>query len=480
MTLIIGFCHSVLKLNFSHPALRSQFSSPRFTFPHPTIGCINGGIVSFSVIFSRFKAWVADLTVGGTWGRTLTNPQQRNLHWFWFNGFFASASDNIILNFVSLYIIALGATGAQVGMMSSITSIVSACILLPGALLAERSLRKKPISLACGINGRFAILMLVFVPILFKGSAAIWIAIAFAVLRDASNYAGYPAWMDLTNSVVPIEGRGRFFGSRNFIMGITGMLTTLLAGKLITLFTSVKGYQIALAAAFVIGMASSYSFSRIDEDAVTITPSKIRRSFNLRELAAMFKGQPHFVALTATAAIWNFAIYIAGPFFNVQMVNVLNFSAATIGLLNVISTFASLLTSKRIGALADRMSNRKLQLISMIFIPVLPMAWLFVTAAWQVAVINTFSGVLWGVFNLVSFNLLLASVPTDQVPRYTAIYQVVVLIAIALGSAVGSGLFEFWGFTIVLIASTVIRVLAAVIFARFVHEPGQSQSSVIS
>lgn len=430
--------------------------------------------MSLSVIFSRFKAWVADLTVGGTWGRTLTNPQQRNLHWFWFDGFFASASDNIILNFVSLYIIALGATGAQVGMMSSISSIVSACVLLPGALLAERSLRKKPITLSFGINGRFAILMLVFVPILFKGPAAIWIAIAFSVLRDASNYAGYPAWMDLTNSVVPIEGRGRYFGSRNFIMGITGMLTTLLAGKLITLFTSVKGYQIALAAAFVFGMVSSFSFSHIDEDAVAVAPTTSRRSFNFRELAAMFKDQPHFVALTVTAAIWNFAIYIAGPFFNVQMVNVLNFSAATIGLLNVISTFATLLTSKRVGSLADRMSNRKLQLISMILIPLLPFAWLFVTAAWQVAVINTFSGVFWGVFNLVSFNLLLASVPSDQVPRYSAVYQVVVLISIALGSAVGSAIIELWGFTAVLIGSTVMRVVAAVIFARFVHEPRQS------
>lgn len=430
--------------------------------------------MSFSTLFSRFKAWVADLTVGGAWGRTLTTPQQRSLHWFWFDGFFASASDNIMLNFVSLYIIALGASGAQVGMMSSISSIVSACVLLPGALLAERSLRKKPVTLSFGINGRFAILMLVFVPILFKGPAAIWIAIAFSVLRDASNYAGYPAWMDLTNSVVPIEGRGRYFGSRNFIMGITGMLTTLLAGKLITLFTSVTGYQIALAAAFVFGMASSFSFSHIDEDAVSIAPVKTRRSFNPRELVAMFKEQPHFVALTATAALWNFAIYIAGPFFNVQMVNVLKFSAATVGLLNVISTLASLLTSKRIGGLADRMSNRKLQLISMILIPLLPTAWLFVTAAWQVAIINSFSGVFWGVFNLVSFNLLLASVPCDQVPRYSAIYQVVVLLAIALGSAVGSAIIELWGFTAVLIGSTVMRVVAAVVFARFVHEPAST------
>jgi MFS family permease len=423
-----------------------------------------------SSLFQRARAWLADLTVGGAWGRTLASSRQFNLRWYWFDGLFAAASDNIILNFVSLYIIALGATGAQVGLASSLSSIASALVLFPGAFLAERALHKKRVPLAFGAAGRFAIFLLVFVPILFDGPTAIWIAIALSVTRDACTYFGYPAWMDITNDVVPIEGRGRYFGSRNFIMGIAGMAVTLLTGKLITLFVHTTGYQIAMAAAFVLGMTSTFCFSRIEEG-VSRRAAVLQKGFPLRSLLSMLKGKTNFIALAVTAAMWNFAVNISGPFFNVQMVNVLHFSTAVIGVLNVISAFTSLITQKRIGGLADRFSNRKLQLISMALIPLLPAAWIFVTASWQVALINLVNGVFWGTYNLVSFNLFLAAVPRDQVARFTAVYQVVILVAMALGSALGSAIVAAWGFTGVLIATVTVRYITVAVFARFVRDP---------
>jgi predicted MFS family arabinose efflux permease len=315
--------------------------------------------------------------------------------------------------------------------------------------------------------------MLVFVPILFKGMAVVWMAILFAVLRDAFNNFGFPAWMSNTNAIVPIDGRGRYFGSRNFIMSITGMAATLITGKLITLFVKPVGYQIALAMAFVIGMASSFSFSRIT-DVTARPPAEKAHGFPLRGLGKTILAQPQFIAFTLTAALWNFSIYITGPFFNVQMVNVLHFSAATIGFLSVVTSFAVMITQRRVGALDDRVGSRRLQLISMFLIPVLPLAWIFVTAAWQVVIINLLSGLFWGIFNLATFNLLLASIPHDQVPRFSAVYQIVVMVAMALGAAVGSAIINLWGFFGVLIASTVMRVVSAVVFSRTVHEPQKS------
>ena len=63
-----------------------------------------------------------------------------------------------------------------------------------------------------------------------------------------------------------MDGRGRYFGSRNFIMSIAGILVTLLTGKLITLFVGELGYQIALGVAFVLGVSSAFSYARIRPD----------------------------------------------------------------------------------------------------------------------------------------------------------------------------------------------------------------------
>lgn len=420
----------------------------------------------------RTRHWLRNLPIGGKWGRTQPAPVRRNLRWFWFDGLFASAGDNIVINFITLYILALGANEGQIGLMNSLTNLIGAILLLPGALIAERIIHKKWVNLSFSALGRLAVLMLVFVPIFVKGPAVVWVAIAFSLLRDASGNLAYPAWMAVTHTIVPLEGRGRFFGSRNFVMSITSMIATLLTGKIITLLVNPIGYQIAMAASFVFGCSSIFSYSHID-DTPTDEPQPIphSRHFSLRSIPGMFLDQPQFTALAITAAVWNFAINISGPFFSVYMVQGLHFSAASVGFLAVVTSMTTLATQNQFGTIADRIGPRRLQVLSMFLIPLLPVAWIFASQVWHIAVINAFSGVVWGMFNLVSFNLLLASIPKAQVPRYSALYQIVVLGSLALGAAVGSAIIVRTNFFVVCIISTIARFIAAGLFARVVHDP---------
>ena len=72
--------------------------------------------------------------------------------------------------------------------------------------------------------------------------------------------------MSLTADLVPIAGRGRFFGARNFGMGLAGVGAMLLAGEIITRSgNSLSGYQMAFGLAFVLGGLSTYSFSRLKD-----------------------------------------------------------------------------------------------------------------------------------------------------------------------------------------------------------------------
>lgn len=423
----------------------------------------------------KYGQWIRELPVGGAWGVTLRTTIQNNLRWFWFDGLFASACDNIIVNFISLYILALGATETQIGLMSTFTNIASALILMPGAFLAERFSNRKRIAASSYFIARLAILMLVFVPIIFKGSNVVWIAIIFSVTRDFFNNMAYPSWMSVTNDTVPIDGRGRYFGSRNFIMSITGMASTLLAGKLISIFVGSTGYQVALGLAFVLSMASIICYTQIQEESTIPGNPAAVKNLSLKSIFTLLKGQPQFVALLITTAVWNFSLNVAGPFFSVQMVQGLHFSAASVGILAVITSVTTVLTQNQIGSLADRIGPRKLQLISMLLIPLLPLAWLISSKVWHIAVNNAFSGVLWGIFNLVSFTLLLMFIPKNQVPRFSAIYQIVVLLSLALGALVGSVIINVWNFYGVCIVSGIGRFIAALMFAKMVHEPTRQE-----
>jgi len=118
------------------------------------------------------------------------------------------------------------------------------------------------------------------------------------------------------------------------------------------------------------------------------------------------------------------------------------------------------------------------QLFGMILIPLLPLLWVIAYRSWQIALINTLAGVVWGAFNLASFNLLLDSMPSKQVPIYVAIYQVVVALSLALGALAGSAIITRWGFVTVLGASAAVRWLATSLFGRFVLTNTQEDTRI--
>jgi len=428
--------------------------------------------ISFPIeIWGRVHRSFSHLVTGGHWALELPEKTRQNLRWFWYDGLFSSASDNIIFTYMTLYVLALGATRAQIGIMSALSSLSATLLLLPGALLVERFNHRREITLLFGGGiARLAILLIALIPFGLSGMAMALAAMALSITRDAFANLAFPAWLSFAADIIPMEGRGRYFGSRNFIMGIAGMLTLLLVGALITRLPQPEGYQLGMALAFVLGTASTFSFSRLHDPAGQVAPQK-PPPLELRSLLRDLRLVPALPALIATAVVWNFFLNIPGPFFNVYLVVNLKASAAMVGITAITSTVSSLLVQRRLGRLADRWGAHRLQLISGLLIPILPLAWAFIRAPWHVILINIVSGALWGAYGLASFNLLLELTPQEGRARYSAMYQIFVTLAMAAGAAVGSWMVTQWGYTAIFVTSAIGRLVAALLFAYFVRKP---------
>ena len=422
-------------------------------------------------LWGRLSRSYTHLVTGGDWALELPERARQNLHWFWYDGLFSSASDNIIATYMTLYVLALGATRTQIGIMSALSSLSATLLLLPGAILVERFNHRKEITLFCGGSiARLAILFIALVPFGLTGKALILTAMALSITRDAFGNLAFPAWLSFTADIVPMQGRGRYFGSRNFIMGISGMLAVLLVGVLITRLSQPEGYQLGMAFAFVLGIGSTFSFSRLHDhsgQSIPQTPALLDLPSLMRDLRKL----PALPALIVTAVVWNFFLNIPGPFFNVYMVENLKASASMVGIASITTTVASLLVQRRLGRLADRWGAHRLQLISGLLIPILPLAWVFTRVPWHVIPINIVSGVLWGAYGLASFNLLLELTPQEGRARYSAMYQLFVTLALAAGAVIGGWMVTKWGYTAIFVTSAIGRLFAALLFARFVRRP---------
>jgi MFS family permease len=355
--------------------------------------------------------------------------------------------------------------------MSALSSLSATLLLLPGAMLVERFNHRREITLLFGGGvARLALLLLALIPFGLHSEALALTAMALSISRDAFGNLAFPAWLSFAADIVPMEGRGRYFGSRNFIMGITGMLAVLLVGALITRLGQPLGYQLAMALAFVLGTASTFSFSRLHDPAGQIAP-QTHPPLELPVLLRDLRKLPALPALIATAVVWNFFLNIPGPFFNVYMVENLKASATMVGIASITTTLSSLLVQRRLGKLTDRWGAHRLQLISGLLIPILPFAWVFTHEPWHVIPINIVSGVLWGAYGLASFNLLLELTPQEGRARYSAMYQFFATLALAAGAVVGGWMVTQWGYTAIFVTSAIGRLLAALLFARFVRRP---------
>jgi MFS family permease len=152
------------------------------------------------------------------------------------------------------------------------------------------------------------------------------------------------------------------------------------------------------------------------------------------------------------------------------MVQNLKLTATMIGIASIATTISSLLIQRRIGKMADRWGPRRVQMLSMLLIPIAPMAWMFVTQFWHVIAVNAVSGALWGAFNLVSFNLLLSVTPDLLRARYAALFQISITLALAGGAAFGTFIITNWGYHSVFLFSAIGRIIAALLFVRFIPD----------
>ncbi len=406
---------------------------------------------------------------GGAWAAQLPPAVQRNLRWFWVGGVFAQVAESIAVAYLALYLLNLGATRGQIGWMTALASLSAALVLLPGAALARRPEQRQRVTLLGGTAARVALLLLALAPLVLSGPTLVVTAIALAVFRETCANLALPAWTALTADIVPLASRGRYFGARNMAMSVVGVTTTLLVGQAITGIGGPLGYQWALGLAFFTGLAATYSFAQLRPPALPV--EAIATEAPRPSLARRVLADRQFLAFCASAALWNFSLNAAGPFFNLYVVERLGGDALSVGMLSVVSSLASLPGQRLFGGLVDRWGPRRVQLLTSLLIPILPVAWLWVGAPWHVIPINLLGGFLWSGYLIASFNFLLAVAPADERPRYSALHQIVVMGALAAGAAVGGWMVTQWGYKAVFLFSGVGRLVAVLVLYRFSHEP---------
>jgi len=339
----------------------------------------------------------------------------------------------------------LHATATQVGLLASLP-LVANLVQMLGSYIIEKTGRKKRLCTASVIVSRSLWVLVILLPLaLFNDlqDYRVWVLVAIIAVSSLFGSLAGVAWLSWMSDLVPPESRGSYFGRRNMIASFAGMVITVVAGKFLTVWnehfseSSPFGYIILFAVGLVFGLISSWFVSRMPE-----IESPVERDgggFTLSSFLLPLK-ERNFLALILFVSVWNFGIQIAGPFYNVYLIDYLKMSFSNIALLATLSTLTTLVMMKIWGPISDKLGNRPIIVVSTWVLIAIPFVWVAAApgmARVPLVIAFALSGAFMAGASLSQFNILIKLSPPKGRSIYLALFAAITGLSGAVAPVVG-------------------------------------------
>jgi MFS family permease len=399
------------------------------------------------------------------------------LHLYFDIGWFGVLSGSAI-NFLTVYATRIGATGLQIGLIGAMSAVVTLFLAIP----AGHWLQRRNIGQAMfwtSVLYRIGFLPFVFLPWLSTESAEITaiIAITFLMAIPLTPLGvGFPA---LFAEAVPDEYRAHVAGIRNVMLSVTFMATSLLSGYILDQVTFPIGYQIVFAMGFLGAAMSSFHLYFIRPIGRERTPPLLRaqpkpdptpQAASPRNLAAILRLdilRTPFLPILLSLFSFHLAQNLATPIFPIFNVRELHLNDNHIGIGTALFYLTVLIGSTRLRKIVHRLGNKRVTGLGVVGLAIYPTLLAFSHQVWQFYAVSIIGGFFWALVSGSYANYMLEHIPPDDRPTHLAWYNIVLNIAILIGSLAGPAIADQIGLFSALILFGFLRFAAGIFILRW-------------
>ena len=340
----------------------------------------------------------------------------------------------LIQNYVTPLALALKATTAQVGLLSSIPNLVVAFSQLAAPDLSERAGTRKRFILPMVFLHAIMYIPILLIPFIIQ-SSQVWWLIAFVSVSAVLGAISNPAWGSLMADLVPIRLRGRYFSARGRIAGTITLVFSFIGGGVLQLLTDTPfiGFAILFGGAAAFRLLSFYFLSQMYE------PEAAENGDDDQPLLRMVRhvGSSNLGRFTLYIALICFAANLASPFFSVYMLRDLGFNYVTYTVIISSVSVSSLVFLTFWGRRADLAGNMKVIRVTSCLIPIIPLLWLASTNIYYLIFAEVVSGFAWSGFNLAAVNFVYDASEAQNRTKHIAVFNTITSLAICAGALIG-------------------------------------------
>ncbi|PSB03372.1 MFS transporter [Merismopedia glauca] len=391
------------------------------------------------------------------------------------DGVFATIFSNVTGGvLLSDFLLQLGATPVEIGLLSSIPMVVN--LLQPlGAYVSEQTTSRHWYGL--WIFGPSRLLWLILSGAIawqswHSGSPhnlVVW-TLAIVFLTNLLGALGSASWLSWMAALVPRKLRGRYFGLRNMASNSVNLICVPLLGLALSAWpgSKIEGYGVLLLVGAIAGIISlGFQFSMADINPQEETRHK-SHSITATPTPDNHPLAPNSIKFLVYLSFWTFSVNTSAPFFNLYLLDNLKIDVSWVTIYGSIMSGASLLMLMVWGKLADRWGNRPLLLIVGVMVALTPLLWLGTDerqlSLWLwFPLLHLFMGGTWAAIDLCGNNLQMAVATGKHQATFFGIAAAVTGVSGALGATVGGFVAQnadFGGLPGVFSLSAVLRLLA--------------------
>ena len=299
--------------------------------------------------------------------RSIARLLQGNIGVFTVTDLLGNFARSMVFPYVSLYILALGGTTAQIGFIQSLAPLLGLLMFPIGGYLADNTRRVRLIVLANSLT---------VVVVLIYSFSPNWQIFAFATLLQGFLVFQFPARSALIADSLSPNDRGRGIAAMNSVSSIFAVAAPFLAGTVITLLGDKQGISLLYLGMALLYAISAYIMYRylVEPPAKSTPDASISLSHIPQVLRDTYAGIPSMLralspSLKALAGVIVFSFMangVASPFWVVYATDEIGLTSAAWGLILLIETVLRLMMFIPAGMVVDRWGRTRALLVSLV------------------------------------------------------------------------------------------------------------------
>lgn len=376
------------------------------------------------------------------------------------------------VNFLNIYAARLGATGLQIGLIGAMPAVVNLFLAIP----AGRWLQQRQISRAIFLTSvyyRTGFLAFVLLPWFLNDTGQIFAIIGMTFLMAIPFTPLSVGFNALFAEAVPSEYRAHVAGLRNVMLAMTFMITSLLSGYILGLLPFPIGYQLVFSIGFVGAAMSSYHLyfvkplggqqrTPLQTQPLSASAPRVASTRSFASVLRLDIWSTPYRSILLTLFGFHLGQYFAIPIFPIFYVRALNLTDDQIGLGTALFYLTVFIGSTQLRNAVHGLGNKRVTGWGVVLMAIYPIILAFSQNASQFYIASVIGGFSWSLVGGSYANYMLEHIPPDDRPSYLAWYNIILNIAILIGSLGGPAIADKTGLFTALLLFGFMRVMAGI------------------